>query len=410
MFRIPALVVGAGQAGLAMSRCLARRGIDHVVLERGRVAERWRSERWDSLRLLTPNWMTRLPDWHYRGDDPDGFMRAAEFADHLGAYACSAPVLTDTAVRALRPAGDGYRVETDGVTWQAGAVVIATGHCDTPAVPPMARHLPDGILQISPSAYRNPAQLPPGGVLVVGASATGAQIAEELQLAGRQVTLAVGRHSRVPRRYRGRDIWHWLDASGVLDDRWDQVGDIARARRQPSFQLVGRPEPRNLDLGTLRDAGIRLAGHVAGIEAGQVRFRDNLEASAAEAQATLERLLARLDVTADAAGAPRDADAARPFRLPPAPQSVDLAAEGVRTVVWATGYRRDYGWLQVPVTGADGEIAHDGGVTTAPGLYVLGLRFMRRRRSNFIDGVGQDAEDLAAHLAAWLSQGRRRAA
>jgi putative flavoprotein involved in K+ transport len=410
MIRIPALVIGAGQAGLAMSRCLTRHGIDHVVLERGRVAERWRSERWDSLRLLTPNWMSRLPDWRYRGDDPDGFMRAAEYVDYLSAYAAAAPVLTGTAVRAVRPTNDGYRVETAGGTWLAGAVVIATGHCDTPAVPAMARNLPEDVVQVSPSAYRNPGQLPPGGVLVVGASATGAQIAEELQLAGRQVTLAVGRHSRVPRRYRGRDIWHWLDASGVLDDRWDRVGDIDRARRQPSFQLVGRPEPRNLDLGTLRDCGVRLAGHVAGIEAGHVRFHNDLDESAGEAQATLERLLARLDGCADAAGAPRDPDAMRPIIVPRAPVSLDLVGEGVRSVVWATGYRRDYGWMQVPVIGADGEIVHDGGVTPAPGLYVLGLRFMRRRRSNFIDGVGQDAEELSAHLAAWLSQCRRRAA
>ncbi|MGE0226162.1 MAG: NAD(P)-binding domain-containing protein [Acetobacteraceae bacterium] len=413
MPRIPALIIGAGQAGLAMSQCLTDRGIAHVVLERGRIAERWHSERWDSLRLLTPNWMSRLPAWTYQGNDPDGFMTAADFAEHLSHYAraSQAPVCTETTVRCVRPGPHGYVVDTDRGRWEANAVVIATGNCDEPAVPAMAQRLPETIRQIAPPAYRNPDLLPRGGVLVVGASATGAQIADEIQRAGgRQVWLAAGGHTRVPRTYRGRDIWHWLDAIGILDDRWDAVSDIVRARRQPSFQLVGRPDRQDLTLGTLHQAGVRMLGRVMDARGSMMRFADDLPATLDSAHAALERLLARIDACADKLGAPADPRGCPRIILPPAPTALDLAAEGIGTVVWATGYNRNYRWLRVPVLDAAGEIAHDGGVTPAPGLYVLGLRFMRRRRSNFIDGVGLDAHDLAEHLTAHLAAGFRRAA
>jgi putative flavoprotein involved in K+ transport len=349
----------------------------------------------------------------YLGNDPNGFMTAREFADHLVAYAhhADAPVQADTAVRSVHAGPRGFVVESDKGSWEAASVVLATGHCDVPAVPSIAQNLPADIRQITPGSYRNPDELPDGGVLVVGASATGAQIADEVRrVGGRSVTLAAGSHMRAPRTYRGRDIWYWLDAIGTLDDRWNEVADIGRARSQASFQLVGRPDGQTLNLATLRDAGVRISGRLLSAEGTMLRFRDDLAATLDDAQAALERLLARIDALADKLGAPADPAGATPIRLPPAPTAIDLVAEGIRTVVWATGFRRDYSWLHVPLLDAAGEIVHEGGVTPVPGLYVLGLRFMRRRRSNFIDGVGRDAEELSDHLAGYLAGGLRQAA
>jgi len=417
MKRVTAVVIGAGQAGLAMSHCLARRGVAHVVLERGRIGERWRSERWDSLRLLTPNWMSRLPGgWSYQGSDPDGFMTMPEVVAYLESYARSsaAPVEEGTTVLAVRraPGGD-YQVETSRSTWRSHAVVVATGHCDVPLVPAMARHLSPTIHQLTPSQYRNPSALPEGGVLVVGASASGVQIADELRRAGRTVALSVGRHTRLPRRYRGRDILWWMDRIGVLDERCSEVRDIARARAQPSMQLVGDPRGRSLDLAVLHAQGVRVLGRSIGIEGTMLRLRDDLAETIGAAQRTLERLAARIDALADAMGAPRDPEALRPIELPASPATLDLVAEGIGTVLWATGYARDYRWLK-PLPGAldpaTGEIVHEGGVTPLPGLYVLGLRFLRRRKSSFLDGTGADAEELATHLLHHLSTPSRAAA
>jgi putative flavoprotein involved in K+ transport len=417
MTRVHAIVIGAGQAGPAMSHCLGGRGIDHVVLERARVGERWRSERWDSLRLLTPNWMSRLPGWSYRGDDPDGYMRMPEVVRYLEDYARAsrAPVETGTAVRSVERLPTGwYRVGTSRGTWDARVVVIATGHCDVPAIPAMARRLPAGIRQVTLSGYRSPAALPDGGVLVVGGSASGVQLAEEIHRAGRPVTISVGRHTRLPRLYRGRDIMWWMDRIGMLDEAAEQVPDIRRARAQPSLQLIGCPDRRTIDLGVLRDGGVRVVGRTTGVEGAVVRLRDDLGETTAAAQRTLERLLARIDdacAGAAFAGSSAEAEALlRPIELGPSPASLDLAAEGVRTVVWATGYGRDYGWLKVPVLDAAGEIVHRGGITPSPGLYVLGLRFMRRRKSSFLDGVGVDAEALAEDILDDLATPGRAAA
>lgn len=410
MNRVETIVIGAGQAGLAMSRCLTDRGVEHVVLERGRIAESWRSERWDLLRLLTPNWQSRLPGWSYSGPDPDGFMTASEVADHFDGYARSfeAPVHAGVTVLDLKRIEGAYRVTTDQGDWRTASVVIATGHAQAPFVPSFAGRLSPAIAQVAPIAYRNPGQLPEGGVLVVGASATGVQLAEEIQLSGRPVTLSVGRHTRLPRRYRGRDILWWMDRVGILGERAGDVPDLEAARRQPSLQLAGRPDGRSLDLATLRDAGVRLVGHLSDVAGGNARFVDNLDQTTEAADAKLGRILARIDAfIADhphlAAG---DAEPVVRHSFGPSPTRIDLEAAGIATVVWATGYVRRYPWLNVPVFDAKGEIRHDGGVTPAPGLYVLGLRFMRRRNSNFIDGVGHDAAALADHLVATLATDR----
>ena len=412
MRRTEAVVIGGGQAGLAMSRCLAQYGIDHVVLERGRVGERWRSERWDSLRLLSPNWHTRLPGFRYDGPDPDGYMQVGELVGLLERYArtIDAPVEPSTTVLGVEASGPGYRVTTDRGGFLARSVVIATGHCDVPFVPPVAAGLPGDVVQLVPSRYRRASQLPQGGVLVVGASASGVQLADEIHASGRPVTLAVGRHTRLPRVYRGRDIFWWLDAMGVFDETEDGVFDLALARSQPSLQLVGRPDRATLDLPVLERRGVRLAGRLAAIEGARVRFADDLVAHTAAADARLARLVQRIDNFAargvlDGEVGPREPFT--PFLWPaPAPTTLELRQAGIRSVVWATGYARSYPWLRVPVLDERGEIRHAGGVTAAAGLYVLGLYFLRRRKSSFIDGVGLDAMELAAHLAGHL----RRAA
>lgn len=406
MWQTEAIIIGAGQAGLAMSHCLARLGIDHVVLERGRVAERWQSERWDSLRLLTPNWMSNLPGWSYQGADPDGFMTKQEFAAWLVAYASTGalPVVTGATVRSVRPLPGGYRVESDHGVWTAPCVVLATGHCDVPQVPGMAQQLPGSIHQVTPTWYRNPAELPQGDVLVVGASASGLQLAEEIQRSGRQVTISVGRHTRLPRLYRGQDIMWWLGRSGA---RGQGAADLATLRSQPSMQLVGRPERTDIDLGTLHDIGVRLVGRAVGIEDGRLQFKDDLAETVAASQVRLERLLGRIDAAADRAGAPAEAWPAPQF-FASSPNSLDLA--GVRTVVWATGFKRNYSWLHVPVLDGRGEIIHSGGVTPSPGLYVLGLRFLRHWDASFIDAVDEDATALAADLRGHLRTAIRVAA
>ena len=407
---IETVIIGGGPAGLAMSHHLTAAGVDHVVLERGRIAERWRSERWDSLRLLTPNWQTRLPGWSYRGPDPEGFMTMPEVVDHLAGYGRSfaAPVVEYTTVERVRPSGDdggGFTVETTGRSYRARSVVVATGATDVPALPPWAADLDRGLTQIASPRYRNPRQLPDGGVLVVGASASGLQIADELARAGRDVVLSVGSHTRLPRTYRGLDIHWWLDAAGVLDTRWDEVGDLARARREPSLQLVGTADRRSIDLQSVFGRGVRLAGRGLAAQGGLVRFADDLPASSGAADARQVRLLDRLDRYAERTGlAPEllPVDRPDPVRVPPGPASLDLRAEGITTVLWATGFRRHHPWLEVPVLDERGEIRHDGGVADWPGLYVLGLPFLRRRRSTFLDGFGGDAADLAAHLVGHL--------
>jgi putative flavoprotein involved in K+ transport len=406
------LIIGAGQAGLAMSRCLTDADVDHVVLERGRLAERWRSERWDSLRLLSPNWATRLPEWSYRGPDPDGYMTAEELAAYLSAYAASfaAPVEPDSDVRSLERTGDGFIVQTQNTAWHARTVVIATGWCGQPRIPAMTSGLDRSVTQLTPSSYRNPDQVPDGGVLIVGASATGVQIADELARSGREVTLAVGRHSRLPRRYRGVDIWWWLDQSGVLGRTIDQVTDPAQSRDEGSLQLAGRPDRRDVDLPALQALGVRLAGRLTGSDGTRMQFAPDLHATTAAADVRLDRILADIDRHITANGLDAEVlDAATPSRVAPVESidQLDLERDHVSTVVWATGFTRRYPWLRVPVLDQRGEIAQRRGVTPQPGLYVLGQRFQHRRDSNFIDGVRHDAAHVAHLITARLRPHQR---
>jgi putative flavoprotein involved in K+ transport len=411
-----AVIVGAGHCGLAMSRCLAERSIDHVVIERGEVANSWRTQRWDSLRLLTPNWMTRLPGHAYRGDDPDGYLSAAEVTRLIQDYATesAAPVLANTTVTSVRPGSGGYLVQTHQGSWRARAVVLASGAATVANVPPqLAQYVPAGIAALSPADYRRPDLLPDGGVLIVGASASGIQIAEELHRSGRAVTLAVGEHVRMPRVYRGRDILWWMDASGLLDERYDRVPDLLRARNLPSMQLVGTPGRATVDLNALRRLGVRLVGRLAAIRDGIAQFSGSLPNVCTLADLKLGRLLETIDEWAAMAGMDCDRPAERfePTGVPGHPPlTLDLRTGEIRTIVWATGFRPELSWLDVPVLNRKGQVVHDGGVTPAPGLYLLGMPFLRRRKSSLIDGAAADARELTAHLAGYLNSSRRPAA
>ena len=406
MNRVHTIIIGGGQAGLAMSRCLSDRSIDHVIFERGRVAERWRSERWDSLRLLTPNWQTRLPGFRYDGRDPDGYMSMPQLVAFFEQYAAAsaAPIEVDTAVLSVERVGSHFGVKTSRRLWLARNVVIATGYSDRPYLPPIGRRLSKRIAQIAPTQYRNPERLPPGGVLIVGASATGIQLADEIHAAGRPVTLAVGRHQRLPRTYRGRDILWWLDAMGVLDDAAEGVFDIRASRAQPSMQLVGRSDVRWLDVASLQQRGVRVLGRLAGAEDERVSFDDDLIATTAASDLKLAQLLQRIDAFIAASTLSGEVGPPEPFQptwtsaLDVVETTVDLASAGIDTVIWATGFVRRYPWLRVDVLDRRGEILQLGGVTPVPGLFVLGLHFQRRRKSAFIDGVGGDAAYLADRI------------
>jgi putative flavoprotein involved in K+ transport len=401
MQRVTTVVVGAGQCGLAMSRELSRRSVDHVVLERGRVGNSWHVERWDSLRLLTPNWMSGPAGHPYRGPDPDGFMSGIEFADRLNRAATldGAPVMTETRVLSLDQLGGGYRVQTDQGVIVCESVVIATGECAIPKVPGIAADLPGDVMQVTPQTYKRPSDVPEGGVLVVGASASGLQIARELNAYGRQVTLAVGNHLRLPRHYRGIDILCWMHRIGVLDVPYGKVLELDRLRRAPSLPLSGDTSMADIDLNSLQDLGIEIVGRLASVNDGTAWFSGSLANACASADLKLGRLLDRIDALAETRHLVADPACRLPAtRVPDTPRlSLRLGGSGIRSVIWATGYEPDHSWVKLPVFDAKGRIRHAGGVV-GHGLYVMGLRYLRTARSTHIAGAPRDARALARHL------------
>lgn len=408
--RTSVIVIGAGHTGLAVSYFLRQRGIRHVILERNQVGHSWRAERWDSLRMLTPNWLNRLPGAPYDGPDPDGYMTMTDVADVLDRYAAriDAPVRTGVSVTSVRRVETGYRLETTDGDWEADAVVLATGACNTPKIPALAAKVPAEITQLTPLHYRNPQQLPEGGVLVVGAAATGAQIAAELQDSGRQVTLAVGEHVRMPRTYRGKDVLWWMDRTGKWDERYDELDDIVRARHLASPQLVGSPEKTTLDLNYLLDRGVRLAGRLAGIVDGVAQFSGSLKNVINLADLKAHRMLRLFDQWATEQGLDSQLDEPETLIDTAVPADPPLKASfvdgSIRSILWATGYVPDYSWLNVDgVLDHKGQLKHDGGVVTAsPGLFRIGLPVLRHRNSTFLNGAEADARAITDELVSYL--------
>ncbi len=411
MRSVTTVVIGAGQSGLAISRYLAEASVDHVLFERGEVAQSWRTGRWDSLRLLTPNWLNRLPGYRYTGADPDGYMSMPEVIDYIGGYATSisAPVHTHTEVTSVRSTDDGFRLVTTDGEWRARTVVLASGPYNLPDLPAVAATLPTGVESVTPDAYRNPDQLEEGGVLVVGAAATGVQLADEIHRSGRPVTLAVGSHVRLPRLYRGMDILWWLDAAGILDERYDEVDDVVRARSVASFQLVGSPQRATMDLNALQAIGVRLVGRLAGVTGdGTAQFSGSLPNQCTLADLKLGRLLDTVDAWATEHGLDGETEPPErlaPTRVPPSPPLMfSFPAAGIKSVVWATGFRSEYPFLEIPVLDGKGRIRHDGGVTPVPGLYLIGAPVLRRRKSTLIHGADDDARELSVHLVGHLDE------
>jgi putative flavoprotein involved in K+ transport len=396
-----------------MSRRLTERSLDHVVLERGDVANSWRNERWDSLRLLTPNWHSQLPGMRYGGDDPDGFMTVPEVVGFIDSYAASinAPVQTRTTVTHVQASSNGFRVTTDRGVWDCATLVVASGAANVANVPSISTSVPPEIDMVTPMTYRSPAGLKQGGVLVVGAAATGMQLADEIHRSGRPVTIAVGEHVRMPRTYRGHDIFWWMDAAGVLDERHDEVDDLVRARHVPSPQLIGTPEHRSIDLNTLTQLGVQVVGRLGSMQDGVARFSGGLANTCRLADLKMNRLLQRFDDWARNVGAELVDPPHRfePTSVPVDPTvAIDLRRRGIGTIVWATGYRPDYSWLDVPVVDRKGRIRHNGGIVReAPGMYVLGQNLLRTRRSSYIAGAEEDTleltNDLHEHLCVRVS-------
>jgi putative flavoprotein involved in K+ transport len=407
-------VIGAGHAGLAVSRVLSERSIDHAIMERGEVADSWRCQRWDSLRLLTPNWQSRLPGYPYDGGDPDGFMTMPEVIERISGFAVaiSAPVRTRTTVPSIRRFDGGYRIVTDNGELRCRSVVLASGAANLPHVPAVRQAVPAQVECVTAFDYHNPERLPPGGVLIVGASATGVQLADEIHRSGRPVTLSVGEHVRLPRIYRGQDVLWWMENSGVWNQRYDEIDDLERARRLPSPQLIGTRARVTLDLNALRSAGIEIVGRLAAVRDGRALFSGGLANQFALADLKMQRLLNTFDNWERESSRELEVgppERFEPTRAPAAPRlSLDLRSGEIRSIVWATGFRPDYRWLDVPVINHKGELRHEGGVVVgAPAMYAIGLPVLRRRKSTFIIGAEDDARDIVGYLERHLAGGVR---
>ena len=401
---VDVVVVGAGQAGLAVSYYLRAFGVEHLVLERGRVGESWRSARWDSFTLVTPNWMTRLPGHALAPGAGAEFIPRDAVVGLLESFAEGLPVTEGVEVVSVTADGHGYLVTTPGQQLSARAVVIAGGGQRIPVVPPLAARLPAEVHQCDAARYRNPAALPPGAVLVVGSGQSGAQIADELAAAGREVLLATSRVARVPRRYRGRDVHEWSVELGLYDQAAEAVADPAEFR-EPHPMLSGARGGHTVALQQLARDGVRLLGRLAGAEDAKLAFAADLtenmqyaDRRAAAFRRAVDSYMADAGITA----APPDTDPAeQPLpEAPVPPVALDMRAEGITSVVWCTGFGPDTGWVHVPVLRADGLPAHRRGITASPGVYVAGYPWLSTRGSGILYGVAADAARIAQHIAA----------
>ena len=396
---VETVVIGGGQAGLAVSHHLRQRGCEHLILERGRIAERWRSERWDSLHFQFPNWMMRLPGYAYPGDDRDGFMPRDGVVDFIATYAAriAAPVRCGVNVDALRLTDSGrFRVEAGPQTLEAVNIVVATGPYQSPRIPEAAADMPTGIRQITANRYTNPSELPPGGVLVVGSGASGCQIVEDLLLHGRSVHFALRGHRRVPRRYRGRDFGQWNEEMGLTDRTVDQI--------PPGFRpplVTGARGGYTVDIRRMATRGATLLGSLKGVQDGRACFAADMNCSLDAGDAAFRDTLRAIDahIEAHAGDAPPrgefDAALMAPRPALPEPEGLDLRQAGIGTVIWALGYGYDFAWIECPVLDGKGAPLHRRGVTQVPGLYFLGLPRMHKVKSAFLWGVGEDAAHIA---------------
>jgi putative flavoprotein involved in K+ transport len=405
---VEVMIIGGGQAGLALSYYLTQQGRTHLVLEQGRVGESWRSQRWDSFTLITPTWMNKLPGFPYQGGDPDGFMPRENIVAYLDQYAASfnAPLHCGIRVTAVRqqPGGDGYLVEAEEMTFEARNVVLATGAYPKPKIPTASADLRVDICQMHTSEYRNPQTLPSGAVLVVGTGQSGCQIAEELHQSGRQVYLSTSSCGRVPRRYRGRDVSWWLTRMGFFDRTIDQLPS-PNAVFACSPQLSGAQGGHDINLRQFAREGIILLGHLQAVQGKQIILAPDLEENLAKADAFAIQMMQAIDeyikkIGMDvAANSTTDevpsncASSTKPIL------TLDLQSAGISTIMWASGYKLEFGWVQIPVFDGVGYPIHQRGVTAFPGLYFLGLHWLYKMKSAILYGVGEDAAFIASAIA-----------
>ena len=405
--QVPVVVVGGGQAGLSMAAWLRRRGIEHLVLEKNRVAHSWRTQRWDSFCLVTPNWQCDLPGFAYAGPDPHGFMPRDEIVAYVEGFARAVqpPLREGVAVTRLGPDPDGFVVESTAGTVRAQAVVLAVSFYHVPNVPRLAERLPPVIVQLHSSGYRNPAQLPPGRVLVVGSGQSGCQIAEDLHLAGRQVHLVVGSAPRSPRFYRGRDAVAWLSDLGQYDLPVDQHPLREKVRRKANHYLTGREGGREIDLRRFAREGMVLHGRLTDVRDGTLCFADDLARNLDAADASYNGICRMIDAHIEQAGiaAPPGAHYVADWQPQAGAEQIDPLATGIGSVVWATGFRPDWSWVELPAFDGTGYPTHTRGVTTVDGLFVVGLPWLYTWGSGRFGGVGRDAEFLAGRIAERLA-------
>jgi putative flavoprotein involved in K+ transport len=407
----PVIVIGGGQAGLSASWCLTQRGISHLVLEKHRVGHEWRTHRWDSFCLVTPNWQCQLPGFPYQGDDPYGFMRKGEIVEYVESYARSfgPPLREGVAVTGLRRLESGlFEVRTDTGLHTATQVIVAAGGYQIPVVPRAAERIPDHILQIHSADYRSASVLPEGDVLVVGSGQSGCQIAEDLHLAGRRVHLATGSAPRSPRMYRGKDVVEWLHLMGYYDMPIHEHPLKERVRQKANHYLTGRDGGREIDLRQFATEGMQLYGRFDGVRNGRVLFRPDLRHNLDQADAVSESIKATIDkwIAKQAVEAPVEPPYVPAWAPDAEPVDLDLEASNVRTVIWCIGFRTDFRWIEVPVFDGSGYPVHARGVTTAPGLYFLGLPWLYTWGSGRFSGIARDAQFVVEQIDARLQTTR----
>jgi putative flavoprotein involved in K+ transport len=401
------VVIGGGQAGLSMSWFLARNGIDHVVLEKERAGHAWRSERWDSFCLVTPNWQCQLPGFPYRGDDPHGFMGRQQIVDYIDAFVASfqPPLREGVTVQKLRQRPQhGFTLETTDGVHLADQVVIATGGYQIPVIPRCAERLGDDVVQLHSSLYRNPAQLPEGAVLVVGSGQSGCQIAEDLHLAGRKVYLGVGDAPRVARRYRGKDVVEWLHLMGYYDMPVHEHPLREGVRDKTNHYVTGRDGGRDIDLRQRALEGMELYGRLLDCRGNGLLFDDDLAQSLDQADHVSDSIKTSIDgfITRERITAPEEPRYRPPWAPPKERTELDYRAAGIASVIWCIGFRTDFSWVDLPIFNGRGAPIHVRGVTPISGVYVLGLPWLHTWGSGRFSGVARDAEYLADHIEARL--------